>query len=86
MKAVIIYRPRTEYERDVESWLREFEYRTHKKIETINPDSRDGSALCEVYDIVEYPSIIVVDDAGRMQNLWRGLPMPLIDEVSYYVQ
>lgn len=86
MKAVIAYRPNTEYEREVTGWLREFEYRTGKKIEAIDPDSRDGSLFCKVHGIVEYPSIIAIDDTGRMQSMWRGLPMPLIDEVSYYVQ
>ncbi|MBI3889548.1 hypothetical protein HY312_03170 [Candidatus Saccharibacteria bacterium] len=85
MKAIIVYRENTEYERDVISWLREFEYRTHKKIEHVNPDTRDGTAFCSVYDIVEYPTVVALDDSGKMQSMWRGLPLPLIDEVSYYV-
>ena len=86
MKTYIVYRENTEYEREVSGWLQEFEFRTGKKIETLNPDTREGTAFCEIHDIVEYPSIIAVDDTGRMQNLWRGIPMPLIDEVSFYVQ
>lgn len=86
MRAVIVYRQHSEYEREVSGWLHEFEFRTGKAIETVDPDSRDGITFCEVNDIVEYPSIIAIDDTGKMQNLWRGLPMPLINEVSYYVQ
>jgi len=38
-----------------------------------------------VYDIVEYPTIIALSDSGQLQNLWRGLPLPTISEVSFYV-
>lgn len=85
MRTVIVYRSGTENGRDVEGWLREFEYRSGKKIEFLDPDTRDGAAFCKAYDIVEYPTIIAVDSNGRMQNVWKGMPMPLINEVSYYV-
>ena len=86
MKVVIVYRENTEYEREVTGWLREFEYRTGKTIDRIDPDSREGNAFCLTHDLVEYPSIIALDDMSKMQNMWRGVPLPLIDEVSYYVQ
>ncbi len=86
MKAAIVYRTDSEHERDVEGYLREFQHRTGKQLEIINPDSREGADFCRVYDIVQYPSIIALDDLGKVQNTWRGLPFPLIDEVSYYVQ
>ena len=41
--------------------------------------------FCEVYDIEEYPTIIALSDSGQLQNLWRGLPLPTISEVSFYV-
>jgi hypothetical protein len=49
-------------------------------------DTREGIRLCEVYGIVEYPSIIVTDDEGHIQNMWAGNLMPPINELSYYVQ
>ncbi len=86
MRTVIIFRPDAENRRDVEGWLREFEYRSGKKIESLDPDTRDGAAFCRTYDIVEYPTIITLGPNGVVQNLWKGLPMPLINEVSYYVE
>jgi hypothetical protein cdiviTM7_02345 len=51
----------------------------------MSPDSAEGNNFCEVYDIVEYPTIIALSDSGQLQNLWRGLPLPTISEVSFYV-
>lgn len=86
MRVVIVYRSGTEREREAAGWLREFEHRTHKTLEYIDPDTPNGNSFCRVYDIVEYPTIIAINSDGKIQNTWRGLPMPLISEVSYYVQ
>lgn len=86
MRVIVAYRSETEYEREVTSWLREFEHRTGRELERIDPDSREGATFCKVHDLVEYPTIMAIDDGGKMQNMWRGVPLPLIDEVSYYVQ
>ena len=86
MRAVIVYRKDTDYEREVAGYLREFEYRTGKTLEWMSPDSREGVDFCRMYDITEYPTIIALDDLGKVQDIWRGLPLPLIDGVSYYVQ
>ena len=59
---------------------------------SLNPNSRwtfgggAGIGFCETYDIVEYPTIVALSDSGQLQNQWRGLPLPTISEVSYYVQ
>jgi len=29
---------------------------------------------------------VALDDNGQLQNLWRGLPLPTISEVSYYTR
>ncbi len=85
MKVSIVYKKESEYAREVIDYLREFERRTGKTIDEIDPDTREGATICRVYDIVEYPSIVALDDTGVLQNLWRGLPLPTISEVSYYV-
>lgn len=84
MRVVVIYKKETESERTVLDFLRDFEYQTGHVLETMDPDSSDGSRFCEAYDIVEYPSIIVLSDDSRVQNYWRGVPLPTISEVSYY--
>lgn len=67
-------------------FMREFERRTGRQLESLDPDSREGSGFITTYDIVEYPTVVALDDQGQMQQLWRGLPLPTISEVSYYVR
>ena len=85
MKTVVVYEDNSEYSRTVTDYLRDFTRQTGHELETIDPMSKDGADFCRSYDIVEYPSIVVLSDDGALQNLWRGLPLPTISEVSYYV-
>lgn len=86
MKTVIFYRDASEHGQAVREFLREFERRTGKTIETIDPDSPAGSQRAAVYDIVTYPTVLATDNNGVLQNQWSGLPLPTISEVSYYVE
>ena len=84
-RVVVMYRDNSEHARPVEEFLREFERRSGLQLETIDPDTRDGAAFAQVYDIVQYPTIVALDDDGKLLSLWPGLPLPLINEVRYYV-
>jgi len=66
-------------------FLHDFENRIHHKLEEINPDSVRGADICRVYDVTQYPAVIATSDEGQLRNMWSGLPLPLINEVSYYV-
>ena len=79
MRVVVVYRSESDYARQVSDFLRDFSRQTGQVLEEMSPDSM------EVYDIVEYPTIIALSDSGQMQNLWHGLPLPTISEVSFYV-
>lgn len=81
----MVYKSESDHARDVLTFLGDFERQTGRTIETVDPDTRDGVQLCETYDIVEYPTIVAVDDNGLLQNMWKGRPLPTISEVSYYV-
>lgn len=85
MRTFVIYKTESDHARDVVTWLGDFARQTGKTMETLDPDTREGADTCRMYDIVEYPSIVVVDENGAIQNLWRGQPLPTISEVSYYV-
>lgn len=85
MRVVLVYKPQSEHATTVESFLRDFTRQSGREIETLDPESRDGATFCRSYDIVEYPSMIALDDNGQLQSFWRGLPLPTISEVSYYV-
>ena len=84
MKVTIIYKEESDHARDVRGFIREYERQTGRELTTIDPETPDGAQFCRTYDIVEYPSVIATSDTGVVQNLWRGIPLPLISEVSYY--
>lgn len=86
MKVLMFYRPNSEHSRMVETYLRDFQ-KSHPSqlITVVNVDSPRGTSLVELYDVVQYPSIVVTDDNGVMQKLWLGEPLPLMDEVASYL-
>lgn len=86
MSVRVIYKSVSEHARAVEEFLHDFEKRTGRTLETVDPDTRSGAELCQAYDVVEFPTIIATSDDGQVRNSWRGVPLPLIDEVSYYVE
>ncbi len=85
MRVVVVYKQATDYARRVDDFMGDFKRQTGRDLETLDPDTRDGSGFCRAYDIVEYPTLIALSDDGQVQNTWRGLPLPTISEVSYYV-
>lgn len=85
MKVFVVYKNESDYARSVIDWLREFHRQSGKTIEEIDPDTRQGVAFCRDYDIVEYPTLIAIDEEGHVHNMWRGTMLPTISEVSYYV-
>ncbi len=86
MRVIVVYKDNTDYTRTVLDYLRDFQSQTGHELETLDPDTAGGSQFCDTYDIVDYPTIIAISDASVMQNTWRGLPLPTISELSYYVQ
>lgn len=84
MKTYIVYKEESDHARAVIDFMRDFERQTGKQLEVIDPETRDGSAFCSTYDVVEYPTIVAVDDNGVLQNIWRGTNFPTISELSYY--
>ena len=84
MRVVVVYREDSEVATTVETFLRDFERQTGRSIDVINPDSPDGADFCQVYDIVQYPTMLAISDDNQLQTSWEGLPLPTISEVSYY--
>ncbi|MBQ6510664.1 hypothetical protein IJI94_01725 [Candidatus Saccharibacteria bacterium] len=86
MKVVCVWKEESDYAREVMDFLRDFEIRTGKTIESIDPDTIEGELFVRSRDILEYPAIVAVDDSGKVLQHWTGTPLPHIDEVSYYAQ
>lgn len=85
MKAVVVYKDQSDHARAVIDWMRDFYRQSGKQIESLEPESREGIDFCRLYDIVEYPTIVALDNEDKPLQVWRGQPLPLINEVSYYV-
>lgn len=86
MRVVVVYKQQTDYTRQVDDFLFDFKRLTSHDLETLDPESSAGISFCETYDIMEYPTIVALSSDGQMQNQWKGLPLPTLSEVSYYVQ
>jgi hypothetical protein len=56
------------------------------KTELINADSRRGIDLTQLYDCVDRPAVVVVNDEGSVLQSWQGSPLPPIEEISYHFQ
>jgi hypothetical protein len=86
MKVFCLYRPNTESERAIIELNRELLRRINKEMPTISVDTVEGDSLAQVYDITQYPAVVVTDDSGVLQHSWREGRLPLINELSYYMQ
>jgi hypothetical protein len=85
MKLKVILRPNSEHASFVYGFVRDLQMRTGKSVELVNIDSKDGYVFANLYDVVQYPCILVVSDSGEMQQMWQGSTLPLIDEVVSYL-
>lgn len=85
MPVKVVYRTESDHAREVFDYLRDFERQTGHQIEEVDPDTPAGAHTCRTYDIVEYPTVIALGDDGQLRQLWRGRPLPVISEVSFYV-
>lgn len=83
MKLIMVYREKSEHRLAVENFLREFKIRTGREIETLNPDTREGQSFIQLYDIVEYPTLIALGPNGTERTKWR-ITLPTISEASAY--
>ena len=83
MRVICIFRDNQDYTRSVTDWMENIRRQTGHEVEVMDPDANPG--FCAAYDIVEYPTVIALDNQGSVLNLWRGRDLPLIDEVVFYM-
>jgi hypothetical protein len=85
MKVLILYRPNSEHGRRIEEFIREYQARHQPDhLEVLSIDTREGSATATLYDIMQYPAILVLQGDGNVQKVWEGDQLPLMDEVAAY--
>ena len=85
MRVVMIWRDESDYGRMVTEWLHDCERRVGVAPESLSPDEPAGESICKAYDVVEYPTMLALDDGGKVLQMWRGLNLPRIDDVAYYL-
>lgn len=85
MRIVALYHPQSETARSVEEFAHDFERRNSHSVELISLETREGADTAKLYDIVEYPAIMVLGDEGQVQKGWLGDKLPLMDEVAGYI-
>ena len=84
MKVVALYHPESDHARAVLDYARDFERIKGVPIELVSLETKDGAHLARLYDIVQYPAIIVTAEGGALLKHWEALPLPLMDEVAAY--
>ena len=85
MKVLILYQPRSEHARAIETFARDFKQRHESShLELIDVDGREGIATATLYDVMSYPAILALRDDGTVLHSWEGEMLPLMDEVAYY--
>jgi hypothetical protein len=86
VRLLILYRPNSEHERTVDTFVRDFQHQHEvgKKIELISVDTREGAEIAKTYDILEFPAILALADDGSALSIWTGTPLPLMNEVAGY--
>lgn len=84
MKIRVLYRPDSEHARSIEEFFREFQQRSPHDVEMMSIDTREGAAQADLYGIMAYPAILVVNNSGEVMKSWEGEDLPLMDEIMSY--
>lgn len=85
MKAIILYHPQSAEARTIEEYAHNFANRSSKDIELLSLETRDGAATATLYDIVQYPTLMVLSGDGQLHKAWQGSSLPLMDELAAYL-
>jgi hypothetical protein len=86
VKVYILYRPKSEHSTKVTDYLHDF-VRAHPAhaIRVLDIDSKEGTNMARLYDIIQYPGVIALTEDGQLLRSWQG-DLPLINELGYYTQ
>jgi hypothetical protein len=85
MKVIMLYRPNSEHETRVTSYLRDVQHQTGHELELVSLDTREGAEMAELYGIVDYPAVLATSSDGVLRKEWQGESLPIISELSYYL-
>ncbi len=83
----MLYHPKSDHVGAVEEYAHEY-HRRHedKELELISLETKEGSEMAKLYDVVRYPAVLAMADDGSLQQLWEDEQLPLMNDVDYYLQ
>jgi hypothetical protein len=85
MKVLVLYRPNSEHGRLTEEFIHDYKARYQDSVlEVLNIDTREGIAMATLYDVLQYPAILVLQSNGSVQKIWEGSALPRFDDVASY--
>lgn len=86
MKVLVLYHPKSEQGGLIEDFARDYERFKRKKLDLVSLESQAGADYAQLYSIDHYPAFLAIAGNGSLQHMWQGMPLPLLDELSYYDQ
>ena len=87
MKVIVLYRPRSEHRAIVDEFIRQYQrLYPESKLDVVDIDSQEGTAIAQTYAIVNYPAIMVTRDDGNVVESWQGEELPKVEDVRYYAE
>jgi hypothetical protein len=80
----MLYRPNSEHARKMEDYANQFgRAYVNYKVDLVDLNTREGAATASLYDVMQYPAVLVLTDDGQLIREWEGDNMPALGEVSY---
>ena len=87
MKVLVLYRPNSEFARQVEEFVQGLQVRHHideRHLQILDYDSREGAATASMYDVYSQPVVLIIGDDGTYIKHWEGSALPMLSEVASY--
>lgn len=85
MKVFCLNRPNGEFDTPIAELNRELMRRINRELPVVSVDTVEGDSLARIYDVTQYPAVVVTSDAGALLHSWQEGSLPLINELSYYL-
>lgn len=85
MKLLMLYHPNSDHERTVLTFQEDFRRLTGTTAELVSLETREGSHYAQVYDVMQYPAVLVLKNDGEYLKHWEGEYLPTMQEVSSYM-
>lgn len=86
MKVMILYHPQSDHARKVEDFAHDIERQQGTHVELTSLESIEGTKIAKLYDITQYPAIVVTREDGGVIQVWSGEELPLMNEVAAFAR